>query len=170
MLTRAELIRGIGCGGISLAGATRRSWWRKGVSQKFLTQVRIQRPAAACMFKFNPRGRVLVRPRASALPGSVAAAPIARSARTLRSHWRADRRVGRLSQRSRPHPPRRRFAPEVWDGTEPIPPAGKETSQKFVTGFAPFDSQGKGSESKRDQGLIIDFSTPLLPRTDFWNL
>ena len=42
-----------------------------------MTGVRIQRPAAACMFKFNPRGRVLVRPRASALPGTVAAAPIA---------------------------------------------------------------------------------------------
>ena len=40
----------------------------KGVSQKFVTGVRIQGPAAACIFKFNPRGRVLVRPRASALP------------------------------------------------------------------------------------------------------
>ena len=55
----------------------------KGVSQKFLTKVRIQRPLAACIFKANPRGRVLVRPRASALPGTVAAAPIARSAQTL---------------------------------------------------------------------------------------
>jgi len=115
----------------------------KGVSQKFVTGVRTQRPAAACMFKSNPRARVLVRSKASALPGIVAAAPIARSARTLRSHWRADRRVGRLSRRSRPRPPRRRFAPEVWDGTEPIPPAG--FSKEAAASVFSAGVEGRGS-------------------------
>jgi len=55
----------------------------KGVSQKFVTEVRIQRPAAACIFKFNPRGRVLVRPRASARWVRQRRSRGARSARTL---------------------------------------------------------------------------------------
>jgi len=117
---------------LPLLFSARESSFGEGVSQKFVTGVRIQGSAAACMFKFNPRGRVLVRPMESALPGIVPAAPIVRSARTLRSHWRADRRVGRLSRRSRPYPR---------DGASRL---------KFGTGRSPSLQQGRGRGSVKN--------------------